>query len=296
MGSILFTRPDSSESKPMPADQPPASGIPEPPGDIGGGKKRADDPQPDRKIITNPHEDLQFFDDLAFEETFGDPSGMTLGMKAVTTLVIIAAIIMVGYLILLVIYPDQFGPEDWIGAEGAKKTARTETMGPLKGFELGGIHLGLPADEALKVYPSMAFQPNPGGGRIGAYRHHEGEYRVLFHGLEKSTRAWRIDSRHVFTKISYLELLGDLSQRYGQPTQSGCGAEERIIAIQCELFWQYPTFSLSARIKTTVSDDGTRASTALAVTAIDLRPDSFFAGLGAAKNLKRGLKEIGRPN
>lgn len=266
----------------MPAEQPPASSIPEPPRGTGRGKTQAEELAPERRIITDPDEDLKYSDDPAFEETFGDPSGMTLGMKAITTLLIIAIIVMVGYLVLLVLYPEQYGSDKWIGEGVAKKVAGTESGAPLKGFELGGIHLGLPADEAVKVYPSLGFTPHPEGGRIGTYRHHEGDYRVLFHGLEKNTRAWRIESRHVFTKISYLELLGELSQRYGQPTRSGCGAEEKIISIECKLFWQYPAVSLTAQIKTTVSDDGNQASTALVVTAIDLRPDSFFARHRAA--------------
>ena len=278
----------------MPADHPPAGSVPEPARPIGKGKKRQQDPPLEQKIYPDLNEDLEFSDDLAFEETFGDPSGMTTGMKAVTALVGTGFIVMIVYLVLLVLYPDEYGAEDWIGSEGSQKAAQNRSSASLKGFELGGIHLGLAADEALKVYPDMTFKPNPGARRIGTYRHQDGDYRVLFHGLEINTRAWRIDFLHEFTKIFYLDLLTELSQRYGQPSRSGCGAEGRIIAIECELIWQYPTFSLTARIKTTVSDDGDRASTALAITALDLRPDSFFAAAGKADKLKTDFKKIGR--
>ena len=276
----------------MAAEQPPASKPPEPAGDIGKARAPADDPPREREIYTDPAQELKFSDDLAFVEAFGDPSAMTPGMRIVTALVLFAVIAMVGYLVLLVLYPDQYGPEDWIGA-GSFKPAGVEAppMAELKGFELGGIHLGLPADEAFKVYPSMRFTPNPKGGRIGAYRHHEGQYRVFFHGLEKNGRAYRIESRHVFAKISYLELLTELSQRYGQPTGSECGTEQKTIAIECHLVWAYPTVGLSANIKTTVSEDDNRASTALSVTAIDIRPESIFAGPGK-KN--RSLGDIRR--
>jgi len=271
--------------------------VPEPPREDARGKAREneraqeDEPVREQRIITDPEEDFKFSDDLAFEETFGDPTQMTLGMRIVTTLVVVGILAMVGYLVLLVLYPDRFGPEDWIGKASPKQSAGADTA-PLKGFQLGGIHLGLPADEALRVYPSMTFTANPQGGRIGAYRHHEGEYRVFFHGLEKSARAYRIESRHDYTQISYLELLTELSQRYGQPTGSGCGAEEKIVSIECTMVWKYPTVRLTAKIKTTVSDDGSRASTALGVTAIDLRSDSFFERIRTEKP-KRSLRDIG---
>ena len=249
-----------------------------------------EEPIRERRIITDPDEDFKFSDDLAFEETFGDPTGMTFGMRVVTTLVVLSLLFMVGYLVLLVLYPEKYGSKDWIGKASPKQSAGVETMA-LKGFQLGGIYLGLPADEALRVYPSMTFTANPAGGRIGSYRHHEGVFRVYFHGLEKSARAYRIESRHDYTKISYLELLTELSQRYGQPTGSECGAEQQIVSIECDMLWKYPTVNLTAKIKTTVNDDGSRASTALMVTAVDLRSDFFFER-ALNKKPKKRLKDI----
>jgi hypothetical protein len=270
-----------------------AERVPEPSRNSGNRGATAGNPAGERRTLADPDEDLAFTDDLDFEETFGDPSGMTLGMKIATTLMILVAVVMVVYLVLLVLYPERYGPEDWIGAKAPKQAgAKAPSLEALKGFELGGIQLGLPADEAFKVYPSMQFTPNPKGGRIGAYQYHEGQFQVFFHGLEKSGRAYRIESRHVFTKISYLELLTELSQRYGQPSKSECGAGDEIIAIECHLVWTYPTFGLSANIKTTVSDDGSRASTALRVIAIDIRPDSFFT---QPAETKKSIKGIGRP-
>lgn len=258
----------------------------------GKGKTRADEPVREKKIILDPEENLKFTDDLAFEETFGDPTGMTTSTRIITAMVIFAVIGMVGYLVLLVLYPDQFGSENWIGSGAPKQAgAKNAPQGPQGGFELGGIQLGMPGDEALKIYPNMRFVPHPKGGRIGTYLHHEGEYRVFFHGLEKNGRVWRIESRHVYTKISYLEMLSELSRRYGQPSGSDCGAGLKVIAIECDLVWTYPTFGLSAKIKTTAHEDGGQASTALGVTVIDLRPDRLFS---RPANSKRKFKDIRR--
>ena len=275
----------------MPADQ--SSNVPEPAKPIGKNKSRAEEPVREKKIILDPDENLQFSDDLAFEETFGAPAGATAVTKMISTLVVLAVIAMVGYLVLLVIYPDEFGSENWIGVAAVKKPGTSgEAEILLRGFELGGIQLGTPADKVHKLYPEMRFTPHPKGGRIGTFLHHEGEYRVFFHGLEKNVRSWRIESRHVYTKISYLELLSELSQRYGQPTGSDCDAGVQVIAIECDLVWSYPAFNLSAQIKTTVSEDANQASTSLGIIAIDLRPDKVFSR-PAKKN--RSLKDVRRP-
>ena len=57
------------------------------------------------------------------------------------------------------------------------------------------------------------------------------------------------------------------------------------------MLWKYPTVNLTAKIKTTVNDDGSRASTALMVTAVDLRSDFFFER-ALNKKPKKRLKDI----
>ena len=47
---------------------------------------------------------------------------------------------MVGYLILIVLYPEQFAARDWNDTTATKED---EAAAALKRFKLGGIHLGI---------------------------------------------------------------------------------------------------------------------------------------------------------
>ena len=81
------------------------------------------------------------------------------------------------------------------------------------------------------------------------------------------------------TPVSYLELLTELSGEYGKLAESGCRAEDEIIAIQCTLRWEMKGVLIEALIRTAVPEGGQDAQTLLAVTATDTRPDSAFIGL-----------------
>ena len=71
----------------------------------------------------------------------------------------------------------------------------------------------------------------------------------------------------------------ELSGKYGKPAESGCRAEDEIIAIQCTLRWEMKGVLIEALIRTAVPEGGLDAQTLLAVTATDTRPDSAFIGL-----------------
>ena len=89
------------------------------------------------------------------------------------------------------------------------------------------------------------------------------------------------------TPVSYLELLTELSGKYGQLAEAGCRAEDEIIAIQCTLRWEMKGVLIEALIRTAVPEGGQDAQTLLAVTATDTRPDSAFIGLKETKKRKK---------
>jgi len=87
------------------------------------------------------------------------------------------------------------------------------------------------------------------------------------------------------TPVSYLELLTELSGKYVKPAESGCRAEDEIIAIQCTLRWEMKGVLIEALIRTAVPEGGQDAQTLLAAT--DTRPDSAFIGLKEKKIRKK---------
>ena len=87
------------------------------------------------------------------------------------------------------------------------------------------------------------------------------------------------------TPVSYLELLTELSGNFGKSAESGCRAEDEIIAIQCTLRWEMKGVLIEALIRTAVPEGGLDAQTLLAVTAA--RPDSAFIGLKEKKISKK---------
>jgi hypothetical protein len=85
---------------------------------------------------------------------------------------------MVGYLILINLYPEQFAARGWIDATAIKESPpkENEAVAALKGFKLGGIHLGISAEEVGWVYPSMRLEPAPYRRQTGYFLHHDGQY------------------------------------------------------------------------------------------------------------------------
>lgn len=203
-----------------------------------------------------------------------DPHRMTRGMRLMLAVLMVVVAGMVGYLVAIVVYPERFASPSWIGAKSTKREGGGHVD---KGFELGGVWLGMTPDQALAVYPSIRFTASAYGGRTGVFPHHDGEYRMSFHGPDKGERAYRISSRHVYPMVSYLELLSELTNKYGKPSASSCGAEEGTVAIQCALQWNRPDVALDAQIRTAAPAGGGDSRTTLTVTATDLRPESAFA-------------------
>ena len=58
---------------------------------------------------------------------------------------------------------------------------------------------------------NVGSRSKPEGGTTGLFRHHDGDYRVWFHGPERGERAYRIRSQHAYPTISYVELLAELA-------------------------------------------------------------------------------------
>ncbi len=233
-------------------------------------------------------------DDFELDQAYADPHRMTLGMGLLYFLLLMAVTGLVGYLVLIILYPEQFGTRDWIGAKAIKErtSQEEEAAAALKGFQLGGIHLGISPEEARRVYPSMRLEPAPFNRQTGYFLHHDGQYQVSFRNPERGGRAFRIKSEHTYPKVSYLELLTELSGKYGKPVKSGCGAEDEIIAIQCTLRWKMKGVLLEALIRTAVPEGGQDAQTLLAVTATDTRLDSAFIGIEDKKRKKKVRKKI----
>jgi len=224
-------------------------------------------------------------DDSELDEDFlaAEPHRMTLGMRLMYIVLLLVVAGMVGYLVLIILFPEQFASPSWIGAKGPKQTTAAGAAKIDKGFELGGVWLGITPDQARAIYPTTRFEAAADGGRTGTFPHHDGEYQVSFHGADKGERAHRIASQHVFREASYVDLLSDLAGKYGKPRASACTAEEGSSGIQCSLQWERSDVALDALIRTAAPPGGGEARTTLTVTATDLRPDSAFAAPAPAK-------------
>ena len=223
-------------------------------------------------------------DDSEPDEDFAAavPHRMTLGMRLMYIVLLLVVAGMVGYLVLVILFPEQFASRSWIGAKGPKQTAAGDAKID-KGFELGGVWLGITPDQARVVYPTIRFEPSADGGRAGVFPHHDGEYQVWFHGPDRGERAHRIRSQHAHAEASYVEILSELAGKYGKPRASACTAEEGVIGIQCSLQWELSDVALDALIRTAAPPGGGNARTTLTVTATDLRPDAAFAAPAPAK-------------
>jgi hypothetical protein len=223
-------------------------------------------------------------DDSDLEEDLAaaNPHRMTLGMRLMYIVLLLVVAGMVGYLVLIILFPEQFARPSWIGAKGLKQTSAG--AGKInKGFELGGVWLGMTPDQARVVYPNIRFEPAADSGRAGVFPHHDGEYQVSFRGPDRGERAYRIRSQHAYATVSYIELLSELGGKYGKPRASTCTAEEGAIGIQCSLQWDMPDVALDALIRTAAPAGGGDARTTLSVTATDLRPDAAFAAPAVPK-------------
>ena len=283
------------------ADDPPIEKVPEPDRDNAAHEEpKASEPQrqAEEAARDSPRDSGDGIendddDDFELDRVYADPHRMTLGMRLLYLLLLMAIAGMVGYLILIILYPEQYATRDWIGAKTTKErtSQEEEAAAVLKGFQLGGIHLGISPEEARRVYPSMRLEPAPYNRQTGYFLHHNGQYQITFRNPERGGRAFRVKSEHTYQKVSYLELLTELSGKYGKPVKSGCGAEDETMAIQCTLRWKMKGVLLEALIRTAVPEGGQDAQTLLAVTATDTRPDSAFNGLKAEKE-KKGKKKI----
>ena len=245
------------------AIEPPASGG-------GGTRRRIPEPAQD-------HQEDEAEDDFS-DQYLSDPSGMNIWIRLVMFLFFMTIMGMVGYLVLTILYPDQFASPSWIGATALKKSTPSGAESfPRKGFLLGGIRLGMTPAQARAVYPTVQLEPDPNSdGQTGFFLHHDGEYTISFHGPNKGDRAFRIRSRHTYPKVSYLEILSELSGRYGKPTKADCESDEKVIAIQCTLNWKMKDVELDALIRTETPEGQGEAETMLRVTATDIRPPSAF--------------------
>ena len=73
-----------------------------------------------------------------------------------------------------------------------------------------------------------------------------------------------------------MELLSELSGRYGKPTKTDCDSDEKTIAIQCTLNWKMQDVELDALIRTEATEGPGEVKTMLKVTATDIRPPGAF--------------------
>ncbi|MCH7863907.1 MAG: hypothetical protein IIC56_01670 [Proteobacteria bacterium] len=253
----------------MAEEEPQVAKIPEP---AASGDGEA------RRRIPEPARDHQEYEDDFSDQYLSDPSGMNNWIRLLMVLFFVAVTGMAGYMILTILYPDQFASPSWIGATSIKKPAKSGTE-PFqrKGFLLGGIRLGMTPAQTRVVYPTARLEPTPNSdGQTGFFVHHEGEYTISFLGPNKGERAFRIRSRHSYAKVSYLELLAELSERYGKPTKANCESGEKVIVIQCTLNWKMMDVELDALIRTEAPEGPGEAQTMLRVTATDIRPPSAF--------------------
>lgn len=261
----------------MAEEEPKVAKVPEPPASGGGGARRRI-PEPAQDHQEYGDEDDPDFEDDFTDQYLSDPSGMTVWIRLLMFLFFVTIMGMVGYLVLTILYPDQFGSPSWIGATSIKKPGQSGAESfQRKGFLLGGIRLGMTPAQTRAVYPTVQLEPDPNSdGQTGFFLHHDGEYTISFHGPIKGDRAFRIRSRHSYPKVSYLELLSELSGRYGKPTKADCESEEKAIAIQCTLNWKMRDVELDALIRTEAPEGPGEAQTMLRVTATDIRPPSVF--------------------
>ncbi len=280
------------------ADDPPNENVPEPALDKDAveWRKGREQQHQAEETARDSGDGLDYDDDDDFEidQAYADPHRMTLTMRLLYVILLMVIAGMVGYLVLIIIYPEQFAARDWIGAMAIKErtSQEEEPAAALMGFQLGGIHLGISPEAARRVYPSMRLEPAPYRRQTGYFLHHNGQYQVSFRNPERGGRAFRIKSEHTYPKVSYLELLTELSGKYGKPVKSGCGTEDEIIAIQCTLRWKMKDVLVEALIRTAVPEGGRDAQTLLAVTATDTRLDSAFIGLKDKKRKKKVRKKI----
>ena len=284
------------------ADDPPNEKVPEPPRDNAAHEKRkarerqrqAGEAPRDSRRDSGVGLEYDDEDDFELDPSYADPHRMTLGMRFLYFLLLMVIAGLVGYLVLIILYPEQFAARDWIGAKSTKERAgQDETAAAaLMGFQLGGIPLGISPEEARRVYPSMRLEPAPYSRQTGYFLHHNGQYQVSFRNPEHGGRAFRVKSEHTYPKVSYLELLTELSGKYGKPVKSGCGAEDETIAIRCTLRWKMKGVLVEALIRTAVPAGGQDAQTLLAVTATDTRPDSAFFGLEDIKRKKKVRQKL----
>lgn len=276
--------------------------VPEPAKNNDWRKKIRDQNQ--QVSARNKHDDEDDYDDFSDLEMGSEYDRMTIGMRLMYFLLILGIFVMVGYLVLIVLFPDKFGSREWIGTN-VEKEAKQQGPGlaDIKSFKMGGIHMGVTPDQAKKVYSSMLLEPNPNAGpnsptqQTGRFEHHGGDYEVSFRGPERGNRAYIVRSVHAYPKISYLELLTELSNRFGKPGKSDCGASEKVIGIECKLYWRTGQTLINAEIVTAAPKSG-EAKTTLTVTARDTRPDRYFRQLESelkdkkAGNPRRNIQDI----
>ena len=279
--------------------------VPKPPGresgpESPGTRKPAPKPRPAPEPIDADRDDD--FDDL---DDFNIGPVMTVWMRLGYVIMLLGVAAIVIYLVLIILYPDQFATPDWIGEKSPKKNGKASIevdLTQIKSFKIGGLHLGDSLDVVRRTFPSISLQANPNFGpsdhvaQIGRYRHHEGDHQAFFRGPKQGNRLFKVETRHTYAKISYLELLGELSGRYGKPQKSTCGAQEKEIGIRCELYWRMSETLVKAIILTTAPRGGGAAVTELFVQARDIRPDTYFSRLKAQQKKpakkKKSLKDV----
>lgn len=261
----------------MAEEEPKVAKIPEPSASGGGGAGRRI-PEPTQDDQGDEYEDEYEDEDDFSDQYLSEPSGMNIWIRLVMFVFFLTLMGMIGYLVLTILYPDQFASPSWIGATSIKKHAKSGADSfQRKGFLLGGIRLGMTPAQARAVYPTVQLEPDPNSdGQTGFFLHHDGEYTISFHGPIKGDRAFRIRSQHSYPKVSYLELLSELSGRYGKPTKTDCRSEEKTFAIQCTLNWKMTDVALDALIRTEAPEGQDDAQTMLRVTATDIRSPGAF--------------------
>ena len=261
----------------MAEEEPQVAKTPEPAASGDGGARQRI-PEPARDDQEDKDEDGLDFEDDFSDQYLSDSSGMNNWIRLLMVLFFMTVTGLAGYLILTILYPDQFASPSWIGATALKKSTKSGTQSfQRKGFLLGGIRLGMTPSQTRVVYPTAQLEPTPNSdGQTGFFVHHDGEYTIYFLGPNKGDRAFRIRSQHSYPKVSYLELLSELSERYGKPTKANCESEEKAIAIQCTLNWKMMDVELDALIRTEAPEGQGEAQTMLRVTATDIRPPGTF--------------------
>lgn len=233
----------------------------------------------------DPTDDDDDLDEFLLESAYGKISPW---MKLGYFLLVAGIAAMVGYLVLLVVFPERFASPDWIGGKSQKEKTETSIVVDLtllKSFKIGGLRMSFTPEEVRRTFPSIRLTANPNFGpgdhvaQFGHYRHHDGDYKVFFRGPKQGNRLFKVESRHTYSKISYLELLSELSGRYGKPQKSLCGVQEKEIGISCELYWRMSETLISAKILTTAPKGGGPSVTELFIQARDIRTNIYFSRL-----------------